>query len=177
MEVRLSTTCPPPADVAAAAEVYGSAFGGPPYHEPAEMTDAFVERVERYARDREGFRLVTAVGDAGRMFGIGLAVTARPGDAWREGVARAIPDLVERWLGDRCLEVVHIAVTASEQGQGIGRLVHDVLIAGRPAPTGLLTVHPEAAPARALYESSGWTLLTDALPTHGPDFRLMGRDL
>ncbi|MGN6792733.1 MAG: GNAT family N-acetyltransferase [Streptosporangiaceae bacterium] len=83
----------------------------------------------------------------------------------------------DEWLGALCLEVVHLAVVPAVQARGLGRIVHDVLIAGRPAPTAVLTVHPAATPAQRLYMSRGWTIVTDRLPTSGPDYWLMGRRL
>src|SRR5436189_135114 len=41
------------------------------------------------------------------------------------------------------------------------REIHDRLIAGRPAPTAVLTIHLEAPPARTLYLSRGWTTVDD----------------
>ena len=82
---------------------YHAAFAQPPYGETAEMAEEFAERVQHYAREREGFRLVIACGSDGPMIGIGLAVLARPGCWWRDKVADAIPQpLADRWLGELC---------------------------------------------------------------------------
>jgi GNAT superfamily N-acetyltransferase len=163
-----------------AVAVYHAAFARPPYGETAEMAEEFAERAQRYAREREGFRLVTAHQDDGKMIAIALAVLARPGGWWRDQVASAIPQpLADRWLGDLCQEIVHVAVIPDAQGRGIGRLVHDVLIAGRPAPTAVLSVHPRAEPAQRLYESRGWTILTREFRTQPGQlaYWVMGRQL
>ena len=178
MEVILSTATPSEQTLREATAVYREAFGEPPYGEKPELAQAFAERVERYARERDGFRLVTACADDGVVTAIGLAVLARPGDWWRDRVAAAIPGpQAGEWLGAACLEVVHLAVSPRAQGRGLGRLTHDVLIAGKPAPTAVLTVHPAAAPAQRLYLSRGWTILTDRLARDGADYWLMGRCL
>jgi len=164
----------------AAVAVYHAAFAQPPYGETAEMAEEFAERVHRYAREREGFRLVTAYGDDGRMIALALAVLARPGDWWRDKVAGAIRQpLAGRWLGDPCQEIVHLAVVPDAQGQGVGRLIHDVLTAGRPAPTAVLSVHPKAEPAQRLYEGRGWTVLTKEFRTQPGQlaYWVMGRSL
>ena len=44
-----------------------------------EMAQAFTERVQRYARERDGFRLATARNDDRQMIAVALAVLARPG--------------------------------------------------------------------------------------------------
>jgi GNAT superfamily N-acetyltransferase len=107
-----------------------------------------------------------------------LAVLAGPGTWWRDQVAEAVLEHAERWLGERCLEIVHVAVTPAAQGRGVGRLVHDVLIAGSPAPTAVLSCHPEAVPAQRLYLSRHWTVLTKSFQLGGnvPHW-LMARDL
>jgi GNAT superfamily N-acetyltransferase len=179
MEARLSGHAPDPAELAAATAVYGAAFGGPPYHEGPAEADAFAERVGRYARERDGFRLAT-VHDGGELLGVALAVLARPGDWWRDRAAAALDDeAVERWLGPLCLEVVHVAVLPAAQGRGLGRLLHDVLVAGTPAPTGLLGCDPAAEPARRLYTGRGWGVLTETFGADGdtPGTWLMARDL
>jgi GNAT superfamily N-acetyltransferase len=143
---------PPAPALRAARAVYAAAFGRPPYNEGARQADDFVSRVLRYAVERDGVRLVL-VDEAA----IGLAVLARTGDWWRDRAAEAARS--ERWVGDLCLEVVHLAVHPDRQGQGLGRLAHDLLIAGSPAPTALLTCDPRAEAARALYRGRGWTTI------------------
>jgi GNAT superfamily N-acetyltransferase len=166
VEVNLTTRVPATGTLQEAVAVYQAAFAQPPYSEKAGMAQQFAERVRRYAREREGFRFVTARNDDGQMTAIALAVLARPGDWWRDTVASAIsPSLSGRWLGELCQEVVHLAVVPGAQGHGIGRLVHDVLIAGRPARAAVLSVHPEAQPAQRLYQSRGWVILTKGFRT------------
>jgi GNAT superfamily N-acetyltransferase len=178
MDVTLTTAMPAAQTLSDAKAAYLDAFAEPPYGENPEMALAFAERVERYAAERDGFRLVTARDASGAMCAIGLAVLARPGDWWRDQIAAAIPAVQgDEWLGALCLEVVHLAVVPRARARGIGRVVHDVLIAGRPAPTAMLTVHPAATPAQRLYKSRGWTMVTDRLPTGGPDYWLMGKRL
>jgi outer membrane biogenesis lipoprotein LolB len=57
--------------------------------------------------------------------------------------------------------------------------VHDVLIAGRPAPTAVLSVHPEATPAQRLYQDRGWTVMTSEFRTQPAQLPhwVMGRRL
>ncbi len=177
MEATLSTGGPAPDLLAEATEVYAAAFGQPPYHEGPEQAAAFSERVVRYARTRSGFRFVTVRGDAGRLVAIALAVLARPGDWWRDNMAAPAldPAATDRWLGELCLEVVHVAVQPTVQRQGYGRLAHDLLISGAPAPTAILSCHRTAPAAVGLYTGRGWQQL-GALPPDG-EALLFGRDL
>jgi GNAT superfamily N-acetyltransferase len=177
VEAHLFTGEPPAEALEGARSVYAAAFAQAPYHEGPEQGAAFVERVRRYARERDGPRVVLV--DAGGPAGVGLAVLARPGDWWRDRAARSVePAVADRWMGACCLEVVHLAVHPRAQRRGHGRLVHDLLVAGSPAPTGVLACDPAAAPARRLHLRRGWQVLTDRLPA-GPDkaMLVMGRRL
>ncbi len=179
MQVELITSRPGADLIRDARAVYAAAFAQAPLGETAEQAAGFDERVHRYAAQRDGFRLTVARGDDGQLAGVALAVLARPGDWWRDKAAAALtPAEVSRWLGDVCLEVVHVAVRPGAQRQGIGRKMHDMLISGRPAPTGVLSCDPQAVPAQRLYLERGWRKLTGDFRTgDGPAYWLMARQL
>jgi hypothetical protein len=179
MEVTLTTAAPASARLDAATSAYAAAFGQPPYQESPEQAAGFAERVLRYARERDGMRLVTVSRNPPAVDGVALAVLARPGDWWRDQAAGSLaPAEVSRWLGDLCLEVVHVAVAPAAQRQKLGLLLHDVLISGRPAPTAVLSCHPAAHPAQQLYLGRGWTLLTRDFRAGGQlPYWLMAREL
>lgn len=151
---------PPSAAVEAARGLYAAAFGRPPYNEGPQQADDFVSRLRRYAAERDGLRLVLVEEAA-----FGVAVLARPGDWWRDQAAGF--DESGRWIGDLCLEVVHLGVHPDRQGRGFGKLAHDLLIAGSPAPTAILACNPRAVAAGHLYRSRGWTTLTEEFPYGG----------
>jgi hypothetical protein len=75
VDVNLMTSTLPDDLLGEAVTVYQAAFGQPPYGETAEMAAEFAERVRRYARERDGFRFVTARSDGGQL--IALADAAR----------------------------------------------------------------------------------------------------
>jgi hypothetical protein len=105
VQVNLTTSVPDARTLREAVAVYHAAFAQPPYGETAEMAEALTERVQRYAREREGFRLVTAARDDGQLIAIALAVLARPGGWWRDKVVSALPPpLAGSWLGELCQE-------------------------------------------------------------------------
>jgi GNAT superfamily N-acetyltransferase len=161
MQASVTTTVPDPTALAEATAVYTAAFADPPYTEGPDGGTEFRDRVVRYGRERDGFRFATVRADDGALQALALAVLARPGDWWRDRAAAALGEAdAARWLGPLCLEVVHLAVTPAAQGNGLGRLVHDVLVSGTHAPTGILSCHPEAVPAQRLYLTRGWTPLT-----------------
>jgi GNAT superfamily N-acetyltransferase len=163
--------------VARVADAYLDVFSLAPYDETEDDRAAFVDRVQRMGR-RHGFRLIVAW-DGEIAAGLGLAAVAHPGDWWRDRVAECLEQgEVDEWLGDACLELVHLAVRPPRQGNGIGGAIHDALLEGVSAPTAVLTVHPAAAPARRLYARAGWIVLRDAVTVGvSRDVVLMARRL
>jgi hypothetical protein len=85
--------------------------------------------------------------------------------------------VAERWLGGSCLVVVHVAVVPDVQRQGIGHLMHDVLIAGDSAPARVLSCHPAAFAAQRFCRERGWMVLPDKFPAGDEDFWILARDL
>jgi hypothetical protein len=162
IEVRTFTSVPPEPVLARAGDVYLDAYARPPHGEAAADREAFIDRVRRYAR-RDGFRLVLASSGEDAV-GVGLGVVAYPGDWWRDRVAEQLEAReVQEWLGDACLEFVHLGVRSGYEGRGIGSAIHDAVLAGRPAPVAVLTVLRRAEAARRLYARRGWTVLRDAV--------------
>ena len=80
-------------------EVYREAFGQAPYHERPCQAEALRERLDRYAK-RDGFLLPVSSDDAEHVDGFALAVTAYPGDWWRDQAAACLGTTkTARWLG------------------------------------------------------------------------------
>jgi ribosomal protein S18 acetylase RimI-like enzyme len=178
VDVLTHTAVPPDAVLTAAADAYIDVFAQPPYGETAADRQAFLDRVRRYAQ-RDGFRLVLASTEEAIVVALALVVVAHPGDWFRDRVAEQLdPSEVAEWLGDSCLELVHLAVRPAYSRRGIGLAVYDAALAGCPAPTAILTVHPAAGPARRLYARQGWTVLRERVTIGaGEGVILMGRSL
>src|SRR3954447_6181172 len=175
VEVTAFRALPPEDLLERAADSYIATFSQPPYNEPEEARAGFVERVRRYSA-RNGF-VLAAASDSDEVVGIGLAVTAHPGDWWRDQIAQQLTASEQReWLGSACLEFVHLAVIPSRQGRGIGAELHDAVVMSSSAATGVLTVDRRGERAFGLYVSRGWTVLRDAITVGaGPEMTLMVR--
>jgi hypothetical protein len=70
VNIELVSTEPRPSLVREAAGVYAAAFAQAPYRETAQQAAAFEQRLARYARERDGFRFVTARGGDGQLAGM-----------------------------------------------------------------------------------------------------------
>jgi GNAT superfamily N-acetyltransferase len=179
VDITLYTAQPPPAVTDGCVAVYAAAFGQPPYRESAADAELLRERIERYC-GRDGFRLPVAISPTGQIAAFALGVRAYPGDWWRDRVAGAIgPELAARWLPPGVLEVVHVAVYPALHRRGIGRRLLASLRVTAGTDTAVLSCDPAAMPARLLYLSQGWQLVTPELSyQRGMQPRwLMGADL
>lgn len=159
--------------------VYRDAFGAPPYtkgeHEVAEFARFLPEHLER-----DGFRLVVAEEkDRGDLLGFAYGHENAPGQGWHEVVVRvAPPRLVITWLFGS-FRLAEMAVVTRAQGQGIGGLLHDRLLAGLPYSRAVLSTMADETNAYRLYRGRGWQVLVDRFRVPGlpRPYRVMGLEL
>lgn len=147
-------------------EVWTSVFGA------VEDADEWRASVWDRHRSRAGFRLVTArEGDELRGFAWGY--TGERGQYWPDFISREVGSRVDGWIGGH-FEFVELAVVPTARGRGIGRRLHDALLAGQPHERALLATSASPDdPAVRLYSSRGWI----SLATYGDDRQVMGRML
>jgi ribosomal protein S18 acetylase RimI-like enzyme len=159
--------------------VYRSAFTPPPYNKPeteiAGFAGSFLSQF-----DRDGYRFVAAIeGDTGQLVGFAYGYSSRAGRWWYEHASRILPQLTgTSWLEDS-FQLVEIALHPQFQGQGIGGMLHDHLLAGIQHPRAILaTLHADTAAFR-LYRSRGWVVLGENLlfPGIPRRYQVMGLEL
>jgi GNAT superfamily N-acetyltransferase len=135
--------------------VYASAFGPPPYGERATEVAAGVARFLDHAQ-KEGFRLATAWLDDG-LVGFSYGNLCGPDGAFARFAIRDLgPERAACWVSGRFFELVELAVDPPHHGHGLGRRLHDLVLAEIDAPHAMLATHRDAAAARRLYASAGW---------------------
>jgi len=131
-------------------DTYADAYGVEP---TTEKTSAFRSRASK-ALDRSGFNLVTArVGDqlVGFAFGYSLAAAT----SWWNGLEPAPSRDFSAETGTRTFALSEIEVRRAWQGTGVGRALHDALLADRPEQRATLATGPDA-PVQAVYERWAW---------------------
>jgi ribosomal protein S18 acetylase RimI-like enzyme len=141
--------------------VYRSAFTGPGQDESEADVVRFRDHQLPVHARREGFRCVLAYrGD--EMVGFTYGYTGRRGQWWTDAVLERVPaGVAEEWL-DGHFELVELAVSPSEQGQGLGAALVGTLLDGLPHDRALLTTYRDDRPAPRLYRRLGWQRIAEA---------------
>ncbi|MGW6567179.1 GNAT family N-acetyltransferase [Streptomyces sp. NPDC054975] len=133
------------------------AFCGPPWHEPPRGALRTVERLlGRAAWGGSGLRCVASFDAEG-------AVT---------GFAAGWLDTVLSGGAQEAFELAELVVAPAHQGLGLGRALHDALLADAPAPRLLMTL--DVPELRERYERWGWAVVEHRRPEKDPrDFVVM----
>jgi GNAT superfamily N-acetyltransferase len=129
--------------------------------------------------DRPGLRAVGANDDDGRLVGVAYGYLGTPGQWWHDQVSAAMPaELAATWLTG-AFEVCELHVRPPLQGQGLGRALLELLLAGPPSHTAVLTTPDRETRARVFYRGAGWVDLVRGLmfPGDPRSFAVLGKKL
>ena len=143
------------------AEVYRD----PPYQCDAGA-DGFARRLAVASR-QPGFALAEAR-HGGYLVGYASGMPLRPSTSWWRQLTTPLPAEVTAEHPGRTFAVAELAVRASWRRQGIGRALHDLLLAGRPEERATVTVRPAAAAAQRAFASWGWRRVARTRAGPGP---------
>jgi len=132
--------------------VYDAVFGDRPGRE--DWREATYDR----HCARTGFRMAAAL-DGERLVGFGYGYVGERGQYWPDRVVGALPaELADTWVGGH-FELVELAVLPDHRGLGLGRALHDEVMAGAGGRRSLLGTDEAETPAVRLYRSAGWITL------------------
>jgi ribosomal protein S18 acetylase RimI-like enzyme len=119
---------------------------------------------------RDGYRLAAAL-DGLTVAGFSWGYVGQRGQYWTDLVCAALPaSLTDQWVGGH-FEFVELAVSPGYRRDGIGRRLHDTLLAGISRRCLLSTADDPADVAVRLYASRGWRKLGNLRP----GVQVMGR--
>ncbi len=134
--------------------LYQAVFSLPPF---SGDDDEFANQRSYYPAmtARPGFRLTTArAGDKHVGFGYGFLL---PADTrWWTGLADPVSEKFAREDGTRTFALIDYGVLPAWRGLGVGRAIHDELLAGSGARRATLSVQPKAAETEEIYRRWGW---------------------
>ena len=124
---------------------------------------------------RPGFRLTTArAGNEHVAFGYGFLL---PADTrWWTGLDDPVSEEFAREDGHRTFALIDYGVLAAWRGRGIGRAVHEKLLAGSGARRATLSVQPKAAETQEIYRRWGWRTVSSKTmdpPVPAPVFDIL----
>jgi ribosomal protein S18 acetylase RimI-like enzyme len=146
---------------------------------PATRDERLAEILPRHA-GRRGFRFLAARDGESKLAGFAYGYFGGPGEWWHDLVAEALGrDQASRWLPSGHFELVELGVRPDVRRGGLGRRLHDELLATVDAPTAVLSTEQDNEPALALYERCGWQVILERID-FGPDyppFVVLGKDL
>jgi ribosomal protein S18 acetylase RimI-like enzyme len=151
--------------------VYAAVFSQPPYNEGPKMADDFISWVHDES-NRAGFAMVVAYADE-QPIGFAYGYTMPAGE-WFRNTDQPAPPQAQK--SDK-FAVMEWAVLPSRRGEGIGRILMDLLLDARPENWAVLTVDP-ASDARNIYERAGWRQVASTKPSRTwPAMNVMALDL
>lgn len=108
-----------------------------------------------------GFALAEAL-HGGYLVGYASGAPLRPATSWWRSLTTPLPPDVTDERPGRTFAVTELLVRASWRRQGIGRELHELLLAGRPEERATLMVPPGAGAAQAALHSWGWRKIARA---------------
>jgi ribosomal protein S18 acetylase RimI-like enzyme len=112
-----------------------------------------------------GFALVEAR-SGGYLVGCAAGMPLRPATSWWREVTTPLPDEVTAEHPGRTFALIELAVRSSWRRQGVGRALHDLLLASRPEERATVVVPPGAAAAQTAFQDWGWRKIAR---TRNPD--------
>ena len=133
--------------------LHAEVYADPPYG----RTDGgahFADRFRIQCR-QPGFVLAEAR-RGGYLIGWACGMPLRSATSWWRDLTAPLPADVTAEHPGRTFAVTELLVRAAWRRQGIGRTLHDLVLAGRPEERATLTVLPAAVPAQQAFRAWGW---------------------
>jgi GNAT superfamily N-acetyltransferase len=133
--------------------LHADVYGGLPYSADPEGR-GFAARLRTQSR-QPGFALAEAR-SGGYLIGCAMGMPLRPSTSWWRGVTAPLADEVTAEHPGRTFALVELMVRGSWRRQGIGRSLHDLVLAERSEERATLVVPPAATAAQTAFQNWGW---------------------
>lgn len=143
--------------------LHAEVYADPPYryHEDAAV---FGDRF-RVQRRQPGFALAEAR-HGEYLIGYAAGMPLRPATSWWRNLTTPLPGDITTEHPGRTFALTDLLVRAAWRQQGIGRDLHDLILASRGEERATLTVLPAATSAQRAFQSWGWQKVAR---TRGPE--------
>ena len=133
--------------------LHAEVYADPPYQDREDA--AALRRRFRVQRRQPGFALAEAR-HGGYLVGYAAGMPLRPATSWWRQLTTPLAEEITTEHPGRTFALTDLLVRASWRQQGIGRELHDLILAGRPEERATLMVLPAATPAQRAFQSWGW---------------------
>ncbi len=133
--------------------LHAEVYAGPPYRRNDDAA-LFTERF-RIQRRQPGFVLAEAR-NGGYLVGYAAGMPLRPSTSWRRGLTTPMPDEITAEHPGRTFALTDLLVRAPWRRQGIGQILHDLILSSRREERATLIVLPAATPAQNAFQNWGW---------------------
>lgn len=133
--------------------LHAEVYRNPPYERDDDAA-GFARRLRVQSR-QPGFVLAEAR-HGEYLVGYACGMPLRPSTSWWSDLTTPLPDEVTAEHPGRTFAIADLLVRAAWRRQGIGRDLHDLILAGRTEERATLTIAPAAVPAQRAATSWGW---------------------
>ncbi|WP_077622324.1 GNAT family N-acetyltransferase [Sediminibacillus massiliensis] len=136
------------------------------------------ERLVRHA-DYVGFKGLLLLSDDRELLGYVYGYHSLPGQYYRDLMESDLPYSASKVWFEDCFELVELGVHPLQRNKHFGRLLMEKLLEKVPYKKSVLTTQTNNTAARALYESSGWTVVKEPFYPVGKQrpFVIFGKQL
>lgn len=146
--------------------IYAEVFAEEPYAETPESVEAAFHRFRSQVR-KPTFRSAIARTADGVPVGIAYGYPLSATTGWWDRLAIPAPADLRREDGHRTFGLMEFAVRKRWRRLGVGRRLHEALLAGGDEERVLLNALPEAEAAQSAYRSWGYHRVGEAHPWEG----------
>ena len=133
--------------------LHAEVYADPPYQRSVDAAE-FGRRF-RVQRRQPGFALAEAR-HGGYLLGYAAGMPLRPATSWWRQLTTPLADEITTEHPGRTFALTDLLVRAAWRQQGIGRELHDLILASRGEQRATLTVLPAATAAQRALRSWGW---------------------
>jgi GNAT superfamily N-acetyltransferase len=133
--------------------LHAEVYTAPPFRHDVDAAE-FTRRWRVRCR-QPGFALAEAR-HGGYLLGFAAGMPLRPSTSWWRELTTPLPEEVTTEHPGRTFALTDLLVRAAWRRQGIGRELHDAILAARTEERATLTIDQAAAPALAALQRWGW---------------------
>jgi hypothetical protein len=135
-------------------DLYDAVFSEPPFFWRDDESQLHRQRLTRLTQDATFGIIIAEIADLLVGFAYGFTLPADT-TRWSRLTQPVPPDVSTEWPG-RTFVLFDYAIAKPHRGKGIGRAVHDGLLATRSEQRATLTVQPTALNTKRIYEHWNW---------------------